>query len=181
MQPINKKPQYLYHASSNKDIKIFEPRAESARHPKEGPKVFATETPEEASKFIVPANDSWSSLGAFSNEHERFSFAIYADRTKFDQLDSGGAIYTLPSNSFEIDAQFSGSSKEWTSKLPVKPVGKEVSDSALNAMLNFGVQVYFVTSNQLEKIQKAKDHGYSIIQKLLSENKVRNINYKALN
>jgi hypothetical protein len=50
MQPINKKPQYLYHASSNKDIKIFEPRAESARHPKEGPKVFATETPEEDTK-----------------------------------------------------------------------------------------------------------------------------------
>ena len=165
------KPPYLFHASSNRNVKEFEPRAESIRHPDEGPAVFAAETPEEVSVFLVPSNDSWSQKSAWRDEQgNRTSVSIYADRDRFEKNDRGGSIYQLPSDTFNLDEKFSGSSKEWTSKEPVKPHEKKDYSFGLQAMMDFGVRVYFVTKEQLLKIQQSEDHGYNFLQTLESEN-----------
>jgi len=159
------KPKYLYHGSANQNIVVFEPRQESIRDVKEGAVVFATDSQISASKFIVPCDESWSQLSRFGDTQ----VAIYSDRNKFKELDKGGAIYTLSSTSFIIDPQFTKSSQEYTSRIPVKPIAKEIFNSGLKAMLKHGVKVYFVTPEQLITIKNAADHGLKIIKTLQPE------------
>lgn len=167
-----KKPKYLYHASSNKNIKVFEPKADSVRHPDEGPVVFATTSEKNASKFIVPCNDSWSNLGRFNG----VNYALYCDKAKFIKEDKGGAIYTFSSDNFYHETKFGGTSDEWVSKSSVTPVSKRIYESGLEAMLSLGVQVYFVDKKVFENIKNSNDHGYSIVSNLQSENMRKNIN-----
>ena len=166
------KPQVLYHASSNRAIKVFEPRNESIRHPDEGPVVFATPSKVEASKFIVNTSDSWTNLGAFNG----VPFMFCSDRKRFEESDKGGTIYHLPSDSFIIDERFNKGTNEWTSSVSVEPIGREDFDSGLDAMINFGVQVFFVDKETFQKVQESDDHGYSIIRGLESENMKRGVN-----
>lgn len=167
-----KKPEYLYHASPNKNIDVFEPRAETVRDPNEGPVVFATTSEAKASKFLVPTNDNWSESGAFN----QVNYIVISDEERFRNLDKGGSIYTIPSDTFYQDPKIRGGSSEWVSKEPVKPVAKEDFESGLDTMIEFGVQVYFVDKKTFEKIQNSEDHGYEILKKLDSENKKRNMN-----
>lgn len=168
------KPKILYHASSNRHINIFEPRAESVRDENEGPVVFATSDKILASIFIVSTDDSWANSGLFSNVH----YFVCGDKARFKKLDKGGAIYTLPPDTFENDPTKGLGTREWTSKLPVKPIKKDIYKSGLDAMVEMGVQVYFVDMNTFGQILQSNDHGNAIIRSLVSENKVRNINIK---
>ncbi len=175
------KPPYLYHASVNRDVEEFEPKAETVRHPEEGPKVFAIESPEKASVFMVRADDSWSQFSRWRDtEGDEVVVAVYSDRERFEKNDKGGSIYALPSDTFEVDEEFTKSSKEWTSSESVAPVKKKDYDSGLDAMLDFGVQVYFVTPERLEEMRESEDHGYSILKGLKSENEKSGRNPKAL-
>lgn len=166
------KPQVLYHASSNRDIKVFEPRNESIRHPSEGPVVFATASKIEASKFLVKTDDSWTNLGAFNSVH----FMLCSDRKRFEEIDKGGTIYHLPSNSFIIDERFNKGTNEWTSRTSVVPIGRDDYESGLEAMINFGVQIFFVDREMFNRVQNSDDHGYSIIKSLKSENMRKDVN-----
>lgn len=170
-----KKPDVLYHASPNRNIEIFKPRNESVRDANEGPVVFATSQKDYASCFIMATDDSWTQISKFNSVR----VVVVSDRTRFEMQDKGGAIYELPSNTFIYDIR--GSAKdEWTSRESVKPIGKIVFDSGLEAMLKYGVQVYFVDKTTFKKITNAEDHGISILQILQSENQKHNINIKQL-
>ncbi len=172
------KPPFLFHASSNRDIAEFEPRARSIRHPDEGPRVFAKESAAAVSVFMVPSDDSWSQKSSWSSgKGEKTIVSIYSDRDRFVRNDKGGSIYELPSDTFDIDQKFSGSSKEWTSAEPVTPSKKTDYDSGLDAMLDFGVQVYFVSPEQLKEMRTAEDHGYSLLGTLTSENEKTGRNF----
>ncbi len=158
------KPAVLYHASSNKDITEFEPRAETVRDPNEGPVVFATPDKAGATRFLVPTNDSWTQISTYDGVRT----IIISDRERFEAMDAGGAIYAIPSDTFHCDA--SKSATEWTSRVPVRPTGKTEYESAFKAMLDAGVQVYFVDGPTFDAIQNSDDHGYSILKGLQSEN-----------
>ncbi len=166
------KPITLYHGSSNREIKRFEPRSEKVRDPKEGPKVFATSDRRMASVFMVGADDSWANSGT----HNGVPYLVISDRERFEKLDKGGAIYHLPSDTFESDPYKGLGSIEWTSSEPVEPFHKEEHRSALEAMLEHGVQVYFVDPDTYEQTQTAPDHGFSILKSAISENQRRDIN-----
>lgn len=166
------KPPKLYHASQNRNIEMFEPRAESIRDANEGPRVFATEDLSKAVKFLVPCDDSWSQLSRWGNAH----VAVYADRERFEENDKGGSVYELSSESFSVDPKFTKSSKEWTSKEPIKPVKKIDYDSGLEAMIENNVQVYFVDKKTFTQIQESEDNGNSIIRSLKSVNQERGKN-----
>lgn len=157
------KPRYLYHGSANQNIVVFEPRNESVRDTKEGEVVFGTDSQAVASKFIVPSNDSWSQLSRFDESH----VAIYSDKERFRKADKGGAIYKLPSDSFIINPKFTKSSQEYTSKISVIPISKEVFNTGLEAMLKYNVKVYFVNSEQFLAFKNASDHGWKIIKSLI--------------
>lgn len=166
------KPEKLYHASSNRSIEQFVPRADKVRDPAEGPRVFATPDKRMSTVFLVGTDDSWANSGAFNG----VPYLVISDKERFTKLDQGGAIYHLPSASFENDPEKGLGELEWTSKEAVTPTGKEEHESALDAMVNHGVQVYFVDADTFAAIDGAADHGLSILRSLTSENQRRGVN-----
>jgi hypothetical protein len=144
------KPKFLYHASPNKDITVFEPRRETARDLKEGPVVFATPSKAYASMFMVSSDDTWTSKGQFNGTW----YQAIANKDRFIQIDKGGAIYTLPSEKFETNATKGLGLNEWTSKETVSPNSKELYDSCLSAMLQNGVRVFFITEDNLREFRQ---------------------------
>jgi len=170
------KPRVLYHASPNKNIKVFQPRNESIRDPKEGLVVFGTPDKAFASMFLVESDDTWTQKSRFSNVY----ITIINSKRKYQKMDKGGAIYTLSSNSFECDLKKGIGKKEWFSKVPIKPISKEVYSSGLEAMLDNEVQVYFCDKMSFQKIINSKDHGHSILKNLTSENKKQGRSIKSI-
>ena len=166
------KPSVLYHGSSNKEIERFDPSAKKVRDEAEGPKIFATPDKRMASVFIVGVDDSWGNSG----QHNGVPYMIISDRERFTALDQGGAIYHLPNDTFTTDPNKGLGELEWASSEPVRPTHKEEHESALEAMLNHGVQVYFVDKATYDAIQSAPDHGLSILKTTTSENQRQNIN-----
>lgn len=166
------KPPAVYHGSSNRNIERFEPRSEKVRDPLEGPKVFATSDKRMASVFIVGADDSWANSGM----HNGVPYIIISDRERFEKLDEGGVIYHLPSDTFETDPNKGLGEIEWTSSESVEPNHKEEHQSAVEAMLEHGVQVYFVAPETYEAWKTAPDHGLSILKSSISENQRRGVN-----
>lgn len=167
------KPKVLYHASQNRNIRKLEPKAESIRDKNEGPVVFATPDKAEASKFLVPSDDSWTRKMRFGNVHVH----VISNKKRYEEKDKGGTIYHLDPNTFEHD-ETKGTHTEWTSNVTVTPAGREDFESGLQAQMKLGVQVYFVDKETFNKIASSKDHGNLIIRNLKSANEIKNINPK---
>lgn len=163
--PKPDKPSVLYHASRNKNIEIFKPIIGKRRDENEGAQIFATPSKAMATIFLVETDDSWTQSGA----RDGVPYIIISDRKRFQSLDTGGAIYSLPSDTFETDLQKGLRELEYTSEEPVVPSEREFIDSALEAMLENGVQVYFVDQETFIKIQESSDDGESIIEELHPE------------
>ena len=160
--PKLEKPPVLYHASKNADIKTFEPRIGKRRDENEGAQVFATPSKAMATIFLVETDDSWTQSGAMDG----VPYIIISDRERFTQLDTGGTIYSLPSDTFETDLEKGLRELEYTSNEAVEPTDAEHFPSALSAMLENGVKVYFVDKETFENIQNADDHGEEIVKNL---------------
>jgi hypothetical protein len=132
-----------------------------------------------ASAFLInEIDDKVSRRGTINN----VPFMIISNRDLFQKLDKGGTIYKLPGDSFSNDPS-KGLKSEWVSKKNIKPIDRTDYDSALEAMLENGLQVYFVDDNFLEMINKIKmpegmDELIKILQEAKSENQIKNINYK---
>lgn len=159
------KPEILYHASPRRDIEEFQPRAETVRDPEEGPLVFASPDAKAVTRFLVPVDDSWTQISTFNGIHT----IVISDKDRFSRLDKGGAVYSLPPETFTHDE--TKSKREWTSKFGVKPTAKLEYTSGLEAMIDNGVQVYFVNEETFKQIRSSKDHGLKILEKIESENK----------
>lgn len=159
------RPAILYHASPNREIEKIEPRAVTVRDPEEGPVVFATPDRAAATKFLIGSDDRWSQLSRFGDVH----VAVYSDRKRFEEMDKGGSMYALPSEGFSHDPK-RPAKQEWVSHDAVMPIERMDFPSALDAMMDAGVQVYFTDDATLKRIQTAPDHGLSIIHSLESEN-----------
>jgi hypothetical protein len=162
-----RRPAALYHASRSTEIEEFEPRAESVRDKEEGPMVFASPDKAFATCFLVPTDDSWAKIGRYSEHGKRGPWhVVVSDRERFEALDHGGAIYALPSESFSTDPDKGVGVTEWTSPVAVRPIAKEIIPSGLQAMLEAGVQVYFVDRETFERIKHSDDHGKAIVDGL---------------
>ena len=169
--------KYLYHASQKKDIEILEPRAESVRDPNEGPVVFASHDKASVTCFLVPTDDSWSKISQYrSNNHPTIYVMCISNERKFRELDKGGAIYYLSPESFFLDED--KSKTEWTSKVSVKPIKKELYDSGLDAMIGSGIIVYFCNKKNLFELKKEPwdvERAMGILNRLVSENEKRGL------
>lgn len=155
---------FLYHASQQRDIEQFEPRQESVRDPEEGAVVFATPDKGYASMFLVRASDSWTRRGKFDRDGPWHM--IISDQQRFRERDEGGTLYRLPSSSFISDPGKNMSKTEWVSRESVRPIDGEQYDSGLQAMLDNGVNVYFVDQATFDAIRQSEDHGHEVLQGL---------------
>ncbi len=165
-----KKPEMLYHASPIRDVEEFEPRAENYRDPQEGPVVFATPDKTYASCFLVKTDGSWVNIGRYSEKGVIGRWhMIVSDKERFMRADRGGVIYSLPVDSFIFHPDRNMAELEWTSAVSVKPVKKDFFESGLQAMLENGVDVYFVDQATFDAIQTSDDHGREILGSLTPE------------
>lgn len=97
---------------------------------------------------------------------------IASDREDFIAKDKGGACYEVPGEGFVCETKYGGGQNEWTSRTPVTPVNKEIFPSALDAMIEHGVQVYFIDQKTLQEFESTEDK-FEFIQRLTSENERR--------
>lgn len=149
------KPQMLgdvlYHGSTNPDITIFEPRAKHVRDKAEGSVIFATPSIRLASCYLFEWDDSW--VYQFISTKDDASYEVYmviSDHKKFKKEDSGGAIYLLPPKGFHFDEKRGLGVYEMISRNKIVPFTKIRFTSALDAMQNFEVKVFFVSRKQFE-------------------------------
>lgn len=171
--PEKEKPPFLYHGSPYK-IEELEPQTKPHREKEEGKLVYATSELTDAIMFLQKTDLT----GHFIINNEKIAYAIIVgDKEKFMERDKGGHIHILPSDKFKPSSH-KGMSNEWVSNEGIKPVEVKEYNSALDAMLENGVQVYFVDEPTYQQIRRAEDHGYSILRSLESENKKRNVNVK---
>lgn len=170
------RPKILYHASPNGEIDELEPRKESVRDEKEGPVVFATPNKAVATFFLIKSTDRWVNSG----KHNGIPYVVIREnREHFIKTDKGGTIYELPSEGFTCEPHKGLKSDEWTHQGKVKPTGKTTVPSALDAMVDTGVQVYFVDQETFDRIQAdKKEHGMRILMGLQSENQRREKNVR---
>lgn len=171
--PEKEKPPFLYHGSPHK-IEELEPQTKPHREKEEGELVYATSELTDAIMFLQKTDLT----GHFIINNEKVAYVIVVgDREKFMERDRGGHVYVLPSDRFK-PSPHKGMSNEWVSKESVKPVEVKEYNSALDAMIENGVQVYFLDKATYQQIRRAEDHGYSILKNLESENKRLNLNVK---
>lgn len=168
------KPLFLYHGSPHKSIKELEPRRKYFRDPKEGPKIFATQELSLATCFLL---EGITSSGLFGDTPYA---VIIGDREEIIKNDKGGHIYVLPSDKFESDPHKGLREYEWTTDQRVEPIKTIEYKSAVDAMIKNGVQVYFVDKATHQKIRNSKDHGFSILNDMESENMHRDVNVRHL-
>jgi hypothetical protein len=166
------KPPLLYHGSSKRGLVLLEPRAIGVRDSAEGPVVFACRDLALATVFMVRMGDRWTQIGTFGGAYHM----VISDRARFEQSDRGGSVYVVPSDSFSCDLEKGMRELEWISREPVKPIDVYDYPCALEAMIQHGVQVFFVKPETFQSIQMADDHGLAILQSLTSENQLRGIN-----
>lgn len=169
------KPEFLYHGSPNKKIEIIEPRKKFIRDKDEGAKVFAG-AENIAAMFMTRFGDSMTQIGT----HNGVPCVVIRDRNHFFKKDKGGAIYKVHSEKFENDPERPFGRNEWTSDQPVEPIDKEEFESSLTAMLDKGVQVYFVDKKTFYKYKYTNkgEEGLNMLKGIQSENEKRNINIR---
>ena len=168
------KPPVLYHGSSNTDIEVLEPQRRSYRHPHEGSRVFATPDLALATIFM-------SQSGKHSGYFEDVPYVVIVeDRETFIEKDGGGVIYVLPAEDFSCKPDKGLGVYEWTCEINVTPKEKIQYPSVLDAMIEKGIQVYFVGQGTEEKIANSNDYGLTVLQQLESENQKRGINFRSL-
>lgn len=170
------KPEVLYVSTQTSGIDTLTPRKGNLRDENEGAVIFSTPDIALATMFLIDGHhDSWVKIGYYG---EIPCAVICMDRDEFVKRDKGGVMYEVPSDSFDFDPNLGMGNKEWTSKVPVKTTKEQKYASSLDAMIDNGVQVYFVDRPTFEAIWEADDHGRSILSSLSSENMLRNKNIK---
>lgn len=174
VKDMSMKPRTLYHGSQDRNIQEFQPRAIGVRDPNEGPVIFAAIDPGLASIFITPTYQ-YGKSGRFCSTCPYYY--VFSDKEKYQNIDKGGSIYFLPIDSFTTNPSKGVGTNEWVSKELVKALFKIDFESSLQAMLNFGVQVFFVSSEIFEQIRSSSDNGKSILLGLQSENEKLKKNY----
>lgn len=166
-------PAILYHASPLAELTELIPQSKTIRDPLEGPVVFATPDLAYATMFLVPTDDSWTLIGV----HNNLYFMAISNRNRFEELDKGGAIYSLPVDNFYCDLAKAGREKEWVCKASVVPLNKTTVTSALFTMMEHGVQVYFVSEEIFSQMYEKPSTTHTLLRSQQSENEERGVNF----
>ena len=168
------KPSKLYHGSPNKNIEVFEPKVSHGTGDPYGKMVYASPDLAVSSIFLAKVEGRWSA-GRFGN----IPYAlITVPREQFIEKDEGGVIYVLPNDTFDTDPERGLGEAEWASPEPVVPTEKIEYSSALDAMLENGIQVYFLTPEKHAELKELPDKGRAYLSSIESENQHRGINIK---
>lgn len=167
------RPKVLYHGSETEVEDELHPAAEHHRDVEEGSVVFGTPDAAFATMFMSPRpDDSWTERGRYNGVY----YFACDDESRFLKGDNGGFIFALSPDNFDCDEKKSMGRCEWIARESVEPIGKRSYPSTLEAMIENGVQVYFIDRETLDRMKSAEDHGMGILKDLQSENQKRGQN-----
>ncbi len=154
------RPEKLFHASPSIEITEFEPSNEYPRYTNETKLVFATPYERLAAMFLSPRNVN-TEIGIYG---DRYVIFINSDEKAYSAQDKGGAIYSLPVETFETDAIHGMGEIEWYCKTPVKPVDKTVYQTSTEAMDKFNVERFFVNDDLFQQIRSNPAHALRLVE-----------------
>ena len=165
------KPSKLYHGTSRRISGAFKPLlkkdTEDAVHTKAA--VFATERIDLAALFMFP----FDHLASIGFEEDIAYICIWGTAEEFDEKDTGGFIYVLPSETFEKV----GKDYEYQSFEAVEPEATKVFESVIDGMMACGVQVYFIDDEAtFDEIVANKKNRAPLLKTLVSENQDEEMN-----
>jgi hypothetical protein len=152
----------LYHASTEKNLSIIKPQRTLSHDTYIGDYVFAASNKAYAAMYLAPKGMP-QLLNAFDGKPY---LVINGNIATFRDKDAGGAIYEVPSDTFNGTPQVELAETELVSTQSVVPLNKEVFNTALGAFNNMNIPIYFVDNTVYEKIKQAEDHGFAILQNL---------------
>ena len=154
------KPKRLYHASHDVTIEVLQPHNKSPRYSGEVDLVFATPHEPLAAMFLAPRGIPIE-IGIYGPKYALF---IESDEATFTKKDKGGAIYTLPSDTFNTDTVHGMKEIEWYSEVSVKPLSKTVYKTAIEALEKYSVSKYFVDAETMKKIREDPAHALDLVE-----------------
>jgi hypothetical protein len=161
-------PPELYHGSSHHTAGALTPvfQQSTPDHVHTRPSVFATARKDLAALFMFPP-DVLSSIGF---EEDIAYICVWGTPREYVPNDKPGYLYILPPASFEKV----GKEYEWQSFAPVTPMRIETYASALDGMMQCGVQVYFINDNEVfDRIVADKNNRAPILRDCISLNTER--------
>lgn len=138
----------FYHASMNKDLGVINPKRTLSKDHYIGDYVFAT-----ADRTLAIMYLTTRGYATLMNPHDKQpNVVICAKQAEYQASDTGGAIYELPADSFIESPQKELSDYELVSKVPVKPLTKDLYDMSLRALKENGIIVRFVDKDTFNNL-----------------------------
>ena len=156
------KPKILYHVSHSDNIDVFEPREKSKRHESDPPLVFSSPVKAVSSLFLLEHSNNDIS-GSYNGGKTWALVAESLDDLK--KRNRPGFMYSLPPDDFKVDPHIGLGLYEWSSESAVAPNGKEKINSALETILELGVQIY-LPSNELSMDEFRNGDQAALLEKM---------------
>jgi hypothetical protein len=170
------RPAYVFHGSPRGDIAEFTPRVSHGSGEAYGPQVYASDDLATAAMFTANVGRSWSTGSVGGTLYA----VIPMSREEFLGRDGGGYIYRLPGETFSTERGRGMGDREWASPVAVTPVDVTYVPSSLDAMVESGVQVYFVTPELYEQMRGSDQPNWMYLKDVESENQRRGMNVREL-
>lgn len=153
--------QHVYHASTNKNLSVLKPVA-NPNAPGQGKHVFATTRKDYAATYLLP-----HACGPMYVDTEHTPMAIFINNTlkTIQQLDKGGAIYTVSAQGFMQTPQQGLEDTEIVNPNTVPVISSEIYESALSAFKSLGIEVYLINKALYQEIvtnTHATDYDYLV-------------------
>lgn len=138
----------LYHASTNKGLKVLTPQKTLSSNEYIGDFVFATSNIKVAVMYLVPKG--YPTL--MNTDEPKPNIVICADEEDFLAHDHGGAVYVLSDRGFFRTPQAGLSQHELVCTTAVKPIRTIEYASALSALAKAGIAIRFTDARTFQKI-----------------------------
>lgn len=152
----------VYHASPRKNLSQLKPQRTFSHDEFIGDFLFATADQRLAAMYLV--TKGYPTL--MSTDDTPAYVVICGNRDEYIKQDAGGAIYSLPADSFKLTPQLGLENYELVSRHAVTPAGKSQYKTSIHALHEVGVGVYFADKTDFDKFIKSKNKK-SLLKKLL--------------
>lgn len=85
-------------------------------------------------------------------EYERPVIMIMASSEEYAKGDIGGAIYTVPAESFTNTPQAGLEDSEFVSSVEVMPISKKIYNSSIEAIKSMGITINFISKDYFNEL-----------------------------
>lgn len=147
----------LYHASSKRGLKKLRPHAKSQRQTGDAPRVYASPSLNIAIAFMIRPTDDWCLYGSYDNG-ETWTLIVGDEKKFWKSEKKGGSLYTLAQETFRFTNDIGLGKDEWFSEeKKISVLAEERWGSVFQAMLHYGLKIYFLPSGTFEEFKCLSD------------------------